>query len=420
MFQLLDWRLHRAGLIVGLCSAAGTVMPVMSAAQAGAFGSRQQSAYGQGTSFAGMAAGGSLSSMFWNPASLSDVDEFEVEANATVVLPATEVSLEPVPGLGFPGSDEGNIAHDELGPSAYAAYRLTDRIVFGVAINSTFGFVSKYAGNSILNSTGVAGASKVFTMNVNPAVSLDVADWLTVAAGAQIEYFDVRLSGQSLGPLGNSLLEGDDVAYGFTAGIKLTPLQGTEIGIGYRSFIDHKLDGTLETANFGNFDVGYGGVTLPDIVSLGIRQDVTDRFRVMAGAEWWNWSRLGTVDVDQGPGPIALSFEYDDGWFVSAGGEFDVTPVFAVRGGVGYEFSPITDSVRTYRLPDNDRLWISAGASYRVDEHLSFDIGYSFIDVSGTDILAAGAGGPSGNGPFAGDVKSQVHSIAAAMKVKLN
>ena len=420
MARPLDRGLRCVGLIVWLCSTAATVLPVLSVAHAGGFGSRQQSAYGQGTSFAGMAAGGSLSSMFWNPANLSDVNEFEVEANTTVVLPAMEVTLDPVVALGFPGTDEGNIAHDQFVPSVYAAHRLTDRFVFGLAINSPFGLVSKYSGDSILNTAGVAGTSRVFTLNVNPAISLDITDWLTVAAGVQIEYFDVRLSGQSLGSLGNSLLEGNDVGYGFTAGIRLMPVQGTEIGIGYRSFIDHKLDGTLRTANAGNFDVGYDDVNLPDIVSLGIRQEVTDRFRVMVGAEWWNWSRLDTVNVEQGPEPISLSFDYDDGWFVSAGGEFDVTPEFAVRSGVGYEFSPIGDNVRTYRLPDNDRVWISAGASYRVNERLSFDIGYSFIDVSETDILAAGAGGPFGNGPFAGEADSHVHSISAAIKVKLN
>lgn len=420
VYWLWKWGFRRVGPIVWMCTIAGATMTGFSDAHAGGFGSRQQSAYGQGTSFAGMAAGGSLSSMFWNPANLSDVGEFEVEATGTVILPTTEVSLDPVPALGFPGSDEGNIAHDAFVPSAYAAYRLTDRVVFGLAVNSPFGLASKYGGDSVLNSSGVAGTSKLFTLNVNPAVSLDVTDWLTVAAGAQVEYLDVRLSAQALGTLGTSLLEGDDVAYGFTAGIRLTPVQGTEIGIGYRSFIDHNPDGALTTSNAGSFDVRYDNVNLPDILSLGIRHEVTDKFRVMAGAEWWNWSRLGTVNVEQGPAPLSLPFDYDDGWFVSAGGEFDVTPEFTVRTGVGYEFSPIDSSVRTYRLPDNDRLWISAGASYRVDERISFDIGYSFIDVSETDILAVGGGGPSGNGPFAGEAESHTHSIAAAIKVKLN
>ena len=66
----------------------------------------------------------------------------------------------------------------------------------------------------------------------------------------------------------------------------MTPRPGTEIGLGYRSFIDHELDSTLETPNAGNFDVNYDDVNMPDIVTLGIRQMITDRFRFMAGVEW--------------------------------------------------------------------------------------------------------------------------------------
>ena len=140
-------------------------------------------------------------------------------------------------------------------PAGYAAYRLNDRIVLGVGINVPFGLATEYDGDSILNQTGVAGKSEVFSLNVNPAVSVEVTDWLALAVGAQIQYFDARLTGQALGPLGVSRLEGDDVGFGFTAGIKVIPLPGTEIGLGYRSFIDHELDGTLETPSAGNFDV---------------------------------------------------------------------------------------------------------------------------------------------------------------------
>jgi len=52
--------------------AAGSMVAGSSAAHAGAFGLREQSAAGQGLSFAGAAAGGAgLGSMFWNPATMT-------------------------------------------------------------------------------------------------------------------------------------------------------------------------------------------------------------------------------------------------------------------------------------------------------------------------------------------------------------
>src|SRR3954447_16629410 len=101
----------RSGLAV--CWVAAVSLLHMSNAHAGgAFAVRQQSAYGQGTSFAGIAAGGSLSSMFWNPATLADVPRGEIEQVASGILGRTDVKLDPQSGLGFSGSDEGNISHD--------------------------------------------------------------------------------------------------------------------------------------------------------------------------------------------------------------------------------------------------------------------------------------------------------------------
>ena len=406
-------------LAVWLCCHAVASLSATAEVDAGAFAVRQQSAYGHGASFAGIAAGGSLSSMFWNPASLSDVQGIEVEATGAGVFADAHVKLDPQPALGLPGSDEGNVAQHAVIPSGYAAYRLNERVVLGIGINSPFGLTTKYDGDSILSQTGIAGKSEITSVNVNPAVSVAMTDWLALAVGVQVQYFDARLTRQALGPLGISTLKGDDVAFGLTAGIRITPLPGTEIGLGYRSFIDHKLDGQLETATAGVFDVDYDGVDLPDIVTLGMRQRITDRFRVMAGAEWSNWSRFDSVAIEGGPAPIDLPFGYQDGWFFSLGGELDVTPRASARAGVGYDRSPIGDDVRTYRLPYSDALSFAVGASYRHDDRLSFDLGYSFAILEDAEIPAAGAGGPDVNGPFSGDADSDVHYISIAIKLRL-
>jgi long-chain fatty acid transport protein len=403
--------------LLGCCAAAASLFP-LSHAHAGAFAVRTQSAYGQGSSFAGIAAGGSLSSMFWNPANLKDVRRGEIEAVGTGIFPDVDVKLDPVPPLGFPGSDEGNIAENKFVPAGYAAYRLHERIVLGVGINAPFGLITEYKGDSILNQTGVAGKSEVFSLNVNPVVSLDVTDWLALAVGLQVQYLDAKLTRQALGPLGVSRLEGDDVGLGFTAGIKVIPRPGTAIGLGYRSSIQHDLDGTLKSPTAGTSDVTYEDVNLPDLVTLGIRQTITDRFRVMAGAEWSNWSRFDTVRVKNGPAPIDLPFKYDDGWFFSAGGEFDLMQQLTVRTGIGYELGPIDDNVRNYRIPDSDRLHLSGGVSYRLDQRFSFDLGYTFVTAEDMDLRAANAGGPDVNGPFSGHADAHSHYVAAAIKVR--
>ena len=87
-----------------------------------------------------------------------------------------------------------------------------------------------------------------------------------------------------------------------------------------------------------------------------------------------------------------------------------------VRAGIGYELSPIDDNVRNYRLPYNNGLLLSVGASYRLDKRFSFDVGYSLFAVEDMDILAADAGGRDANGPFSGRADTHVHYVSAAIR----
>ena len=69
-----------------------------------------------------------------------------------------------------------------------------------------------------------------------------------------------------------------------------------------------------------------------------------------------------------------------------------------LRAGIAYEKSPITDGVRTPRLPDNDRMWYSVGASYKPPQFtgITVDLGYSYIQAKATPInIGPGSGNPS-------------------------
>lgn len=164
------------------------------------------------------------------------------------------------------------------------------------------------------------------------------------------------------------------MGYGGTAGLTITPFQGTEIGIGWRSPVALSLTGDLELgAPSGPLPAGSypveADITLPEIVTIGLRHQVTPDLALNAGFEWTNWSRLGTVPVVATDGPLTgatltnLAFEYQDGYYASLGAEYDIDDRFSMRGGVAYEWSPITTDNRDLRLPDGDRVHLAVGGS---------------------------------------------------------
>jgi long-chain fatty acid transport protein len=435
-----------------LAGASLGVIGLTTAAQAGGFFLHEQSTYFQGTSFAGVAAGGpSLSAMFWNPATITQQNRgLASETDATAIFPRTEIAPRlattgtgaNITGLG--GS--GDISTDAFVGASYATYGWNDWLTFGVGLNAPFGLSTK--SSPLWAGMFYGTESEVFSLNANPTVAVKVNDWLSIGAGVQIQYLKIKLNSAfpgsgSVPPFGPLLpnilrIDGDSWDFGFTAGLTLTPWAGTTIGFGYRSRIDHDITGDINRpaflvppppvllvvpAAFVNFEAT---VPLPDIATASIRQRVGEAFTLMATVEWQNWSRLGTIPVTAVPAgvlgvPTAFAFEWRDGWLFSVGGEYQWTPNMALRAGVGYERSPISDQVRSVRLPDNDRVWLSAGATYTWSDRLALELGYSHLFAARDTTINIVPGNPTFNpalGTFVGDANSQADIISVGLRYR--
>jgi long-chain fatty acid transport protein len=404
--------------VAALCIACGP-------AQAGGFAVREQSATGQGLSFAGVASGsGRLSSMFWNPATVTMAPGWQGEAHLSLVIPEADINPgPPTPTLALGGS--GDIGQDAVVPTSYSSFQITDQLWVGLASTAPFGLVTDP--RQVWSGQVYSRSSRIFSLNVNPIVGFKVNEWLSIGAGPMVQYFDVRLK-NAASPFPNAssvILEGDDYGFGFTAGVTLTPFAGTSIGIGYRSSINHELEGELSTPP-GVF--GPAGLTLPirakintpETVTVGLSQAISPVMTLHAGFEWSNWSRLGAPAVVGPAGrPVTdLPLNYEDGYFYSLGLDYWVSENLILRGGVAYEQSPIDTETRSTRLPDNDRFWASVGATYQWNQKLSFDIAYTHIFSPDTKIRILPGHQDFAGLPFAADVDSNVNIISAAVRYR--
>ncbi|WP_157014643.1 OmpP1/FadL family transporter [Mesorhizobium xinjiangense] len=411
----------RASLFASTALAA--MVAGIATADAGGFAVREQSAYGQGSSFAGMAApGDSISSMFWNPAAVTIVDGIVVEGNVTGIFPRSKLDVEPTRStlapLGF--GNGGNVGEIGVVPTAYFAMPVNDRLYFGLSINAPYGLAT----TSDAPWVGMIShlEAEAVSFNATPIVGVKINDMLSIAVGLQVQYFDVDIK-SALAPIAGppkQRVSGDDWGIGFVAGLTFTPMDGTTIGIGYRSMIKQSLEGTQ------SFDIPVGGglvpagsypigadIDLPETISVGLRQRITESFTMMAGMEWTNWSRIQTVPFEGSPVGADLALNYEDGWFFSLGGEYKYNPELTLRAGVGYEIAPTEDEHRSIRLPDADRIWASVGASYDWNEKLSLDLGYShlFVDDGPIDETTAGI-------RYAGTAEGSVDIISVGFRYK--
>ena len=232
--------------------------------------------------------------------------------------------------------------------------------------------------------------SQLFTTGATPTLAYVVSPLLTIGVGAQINYAKGRFKfATGIPQAASTVFEGDDVAFGATAGIMLTPMNGTKIGLGWRSRLTHDLEGDFSrpaVAGLGITAQAYKGtaeVKLPDIVTLSIRQDISSNARLMGTVEWANWSRFDELRVKDSTGKnadLVIDAKWTNSTFFSVGGEYDYSKKLTLRAGVAYEYSPIDEpKKRLIGIPDSNRIWMSFGSTMALTDTTSIDLAYTHV-----------------------------------------
>jgi long-chain fatty acid transport protein len=365
-----------------------SIIIVTTAASAGGFAVREQSAKGQGASYAGVAAGtGGVSSLFWNPAISSEFNEygFISESNVALIAPYSEAKIPGETGSG----DIGVLA---FVPASSYIYAWNDEITFGASMNSPLGLKTDAENNGW---RGIVRGDKsdVKTMNFSPSVSYKLNDVITIGVGAQVEYMDVKLTTRFYTGQQVARVKGDDLGFGFTGGVLIKPTETTSIGIGFRSSVKHGLKGDAwENGGFGDpillTDIS-AKFTSPETVTFGVTQKITDDLTLLGGIEWTNWSRLKELKIIRQPVGTNLAredYNWKDSWFYSVGAEYAYSDALQLRAGAAFEKSPVPDLTRSVRVPDNDRYWLSLGASYKFSDSMVAHLAYSHVFMKDGDV----------------------------------
>ena len=391
---------------------AGALLFSISGAQAAGFYIQEQSVKGLGTAFAGSTTSlDDASTIYFNPAGMTKLDGMQINAGVHVLIPDGDLKDN---GSTFGGNNPDNPYSASPIPNFYIAAPIDTGDNFfwaGIGVSAPFGLGSEYEDDDFVSFDSTKTELK--TINIAPSIAFNATDWLAVGGGIDIQYADAILENfVNLGPggTGTSRLEGDDLSFGYNVGVLASVTDRTDIGLHYRSSVKHDLDGNVSlSGTLADFDIGgQAKLNLPDIATMGIGHDVTDQLRVMGQATWFKWSNFDEIRTKNLAGGTLGNVEqnYNNTWAFSVGAEYDVNEKFTVRGGYQFDETPTVDAYRTSRTPDGDRNWFSAGATYKLNDHMEFDFAATYIDVDdGTIDVSRNGGTAQVTGTTGGDVK---------------
>jgi long-chain fatty acid transport protein len=389
---------------------------------AAGYGLREHSADAMGTAYAGSSATGSDASyLAYNPAAAGLVDNADYSLSLAGLFPTasasysgTTAAFTPLSGPHNPSSFISNAAV----PALAARWRLDDHWALGLGVTAPWGLMTEYPADWAGRYYGVD--TKLLTINIQPVISYAITPHFIVAGGVQAQYaHGVFTNAIDVGTLAYGLHLGgtpgaDDIGahfsasgwgWGWTLGAIVQPTDAISLGVSYRSSVEINAKGHLDFKGVaGNpFAMGIGiftdgpaqtSLTTPDMLNLGARIRVCEDWSLLGEADWTNWSVFKDLRIVPAspylPDDVTIT-NWKDSWFLSLGAEYRASDRWILHAGTALDGSPVTDATRGPRIPDGDRVWLSAGARYHASEaiDLAFSAAHLFLDQQSVDLSGA-------------------------------
>lgn len=411
----------------------------------------EQGASGQGVAYAGAAAiGEDASTIFFNPAAMTRLSGQQIVFAGHVIAPTfdfTNNGSTTFAGTPLTGANAGG-GETSFVPNLYWAAALENDLHVGVGINVPYGLATDYDDGWVGRYHGLK--SEITTININPAMAWRATDKVSFGIGISVQYIDVELTQNidsfaacanldptlaACGGLVNApsiagqdsaaKLAGDDTSFGWNIGFLFDLTEKDRLGFAYRSSIKHDIEGQASynldaglqpVADGASAATGFkilqdtalmAGAELPETFSISYVRDFNPKWTMLVDYTWTGWSTLDTVEIVLAGGAPgndpSLELAFQNTNRISAGAHYKPGNNWIFRGGLAYDESPVrTDQLRTARVPDNDRTWLSLGFGYAPSTSWSFDVGYShlFVSDTGIDNITATSSGATLKGTY--------------------
>lgn len=443
-----------------------------SVSQAGSFGLIEQSASGQGSAYAGAAAiGEDASTVYFNPAAMTRLSGQQIIVAGHVISPNATFTNGAAPNystdalgtaLTGPNASTGDPA---FVPNFYYTAELPNEVYVGVGVNVPFGLSTEYDDGWVGRYHALR--SEISTININPSIAWKTTDKMSVGFGFSIQYMEIELTNNidsygacinlaansqgaftgadcvNAGLTGLSVasqdshvkLDGDSLELGWNAGILYDVDDKSRIGVAYRSAIKHNVEGNATYNLDPRLQPFADGVTagsgfnvlqtttleataeLPESFSFSYAGEVAPKWTALFDWTWTGWSNLDVITIRQAGGipgqEPTLDLVYKNTNRYSVGVNYQHTEKLIYRGGLAFDQTPIRSPESTSaRIPGNDRTWLSFGAGYAPSASWSYDVGYSHLFLSDTEINNNG-GSSSSNATLTGTYESSVDILSA-------
>ena len=273
----------------------------------------------------------------------------------------------------------------------YGATKINDKMVVGLAVTTPYGNSLKWGddwdGNYLIQDISLRA---IF---IQPTFSYKISDKLGFGIGFMAVNGNVDLNKalpvQYSGGDATVNIAGNTWAFGFNAGISYKASDQLTFGLSYRSEVNVKLeegdaDFTVPGSLAGLYpDTKFESeLPMPTNITFGIGYQVNDKLLLAADLQYVGWSTYESLNFDFEAETVPDSYnqrDFENTMIYRLGAEYSLNAKFKFRGGIYYDSTPIPEDLLTPETPGTDKIGMSLGCGYQINDKLSLDASLLYI-----------------------------------------
>lgn len=338
-----------------------------------------------------------------NPALIMMFDRPTFSAGAVYIDPDVNISgKSPFTGR---STDADNIAPTAWVPNAHFVMPINEQFGLGASVTSNYGLATEFNDSYIVGEYG--GKTDLKTVNLNLSGAYRLNDSWSFGVGFNAVYADAKIerySGEQTAALPKvsqkiASLKGDEWGYGWNAGILYELDKNNRYGLTYRSEVKIDFDGDYKSGIRSQanalpgagtaFPWGTTNATVPGSLTLNLPEmwelsgynRIAPQWAIHYSMAYTSWSQFQELKATGTNGQTLFYKEegFKDSYRIALGTTYYMDKSWTFRTGIAYDDSPVPASKRSISIPDQDRLWLSAGTTYAFNDDASIDVGVSYM-----------------------------------------
>ncbi|WP_368541720.1 long-chain fatty acid transporter FadL [Enterobacter soli] len=356
-----------------------------------------------------------------NPALITMFDRPTFSIGAVYIDP--DVNITGKSALTGQSANQDNIAPSAWVPNMHFVMPINDQFGWGASVTSNYGLATEFGENYAAGIYGGKTDLETINLNLSGAYRLD-SNWSfgvgfdAVYAKAKIERYAGSLGPMLAGQLSGMVppsylngidsaddqiahLKGDEWGFGWNAGILYELNKDNRWGLTYRSEVKIDFDGDYKSSinpnlstilgNMGltGLPAGTGGRTengslslhLPEMWEVSGYNRVAPQWAIHYSLTYTSWSQFQELKAtgDNGQTLFYKDESFKDAYRIALGTTYYYDKNWTFRTGIAFDDSPVPADKRSISIPDQDRLWLSAGMTYAFNDDASIDVGASYM-----------------------------------------